>query len=350
MNASHLMAGSPWQRLARDWRSWAVLIIVAWPAIDLALPTDLRIGALLPNILAFAFLALGIHVVTGATGLLHLGAAAFVAIGAFAFAISTTTAFPFQLGFWPGLGVAIAAGTSAGVLLGLPTTRLRGDYLAIATLGFGEIVVDLLKNLDVITKGTQTLGDLPKPWLGVTLPNIVSTANAWIWWHWLYLAFIAVAVWLLHNLQNSQIGRAWIAVREDELAARAMGIPVARVKLGAFTLGSALCATGGALYACLLGNSSDPTNYDFMLSVMGISMVILGGMGSLTGALVGAMVIGGFNVIILDKMTRWLGETDSMLLSLSNWQYLIFGLMLVLMMRFRPAGVVPERRTARGSQ
>lgn len=333
-----------WRPLLRDWRICAVLVAIAWPAVELVLPSALHIGSLLPKILAFAFLAIGLNIVTGSTGLLHLGSAAFVAIGAYTFAIVTTPSYPFQVGFWPGLVLAGIAGTAAGLVLGLPTTRLRGDYLAIATLGFGEIVVDLLKNLDGITKGTQTIGELPKPWLGVSLPSITSSSTAWIWWYWLYLALLALAVVAIHRLEGSRIGRAWIAVREDELAAGAMGANVARVKLGAFAIGATLCAMGGALYACLLGNSSDPANYDFTLSVVAVCMVILGGLGSLTGVMVGALVIGGFNIIIIDKVSQWLGSEGSMLTSLTNWKFLIFGLVMVLMMRFRPAGLIPERR------
>ena len=334
-------------RLARDWRMWAVLAVVAWPAVDVLLPASLQIGTYLPKILAFAFLALGVNLVTGSTGLLHLGAAAFVAIGAFTFAIVTTPSYPLQVGFWVGLVLATAAGGLAGLLLGLPTTRLRGDYLAIATLGFGEIVVDLLKNLDGITKGTQTIGELPGPtWFGQAMPAMTTT-GAWKWWYWFYLVLLGLAVVALRNLEHSRIGRGWIAVREDELAARAMGAAVPRVKLGAFTLGAACCGTGGALYACLLGNSSDPSNYDFMLSIMGLCMVILGGMGSIEGVLLGALVIGGFNVIVIDKVSQALGTGASMLASLTNWKYLIFGLVLVLMMRYRPAGIIPERRGAR---
>lgn len=331
------------RRWLRDWRVYAVILAVAWPAVEWMLPTALHIGSLLPKILAFAFLALGLNIVTGSTGLLHLGSAAFVAIGAYTFAIATTPSYPFQVGFWPGVALAAAVGTLAGLILGLPTTRLRGDYLAIATLGFGEIVVDLLKNLDGITKGTQTIGELPKPWLGTSLPSIASSSNAWIWWYWLYLGLLAIAVIAVVNLERSRIGRAWIAVREDELAAGAMGANVARVKLGAFAIGALLCAVGGALYACLLGNSSDPANYDFILSVVAVCMVILGGLGSVAGVLLGAVVIGGFNVIVIDKVSQWIGSEGGMLTSLTNWKYFIFGLVLVLMMRFRPAGLIPER-------
>jgi branched-chain amino acid transport system permease protein len=330
----------------------ALLALVALlPLVDRTLPLKWRFGSDLVPVLYFAVLGLGLNLVVGNTGLLNLGAAAFMGIGAFAFAILTCEVYPFQVGFWWGIGGALAIGGACGLVLGLPTMRLRGDYLAIVTLGFGEIVQDLLRNLDVITFGSKSINPLPAP----RLPGYAFTGmgEGWMPWFYLYLAILALAVTLLRRIERSPLGRSLVAVREDELAARCMGVNVARVKLGAFAGGAALCALSGALYACSLGSSSEPATYDFNVSVLALCIVILGGMGNLNGGLLGPLIMVGFNPNVQTKLDAlikgWQGDATSnnVLMSPTNWKYLIFGLTLILMMRFRPEGLLPSRRVRR---
>ncbi len=321
------------------------LIVVALllPAFDAVLPAGLKFASLVPAIMVYAIVGLGLNIVAGFTGLLNLGAAAFMAIGAYTFSICTVPIYPFQIGFWPGLGVAILIGALAGTVLALPAMRLRGDYLAIVTLGFGEIVTDILKNLDAITKGTQGLNPVAKPWL----PGVTFNVGNYLPWYYLYFGLLIVTVLLCRNMRKSRLGRSWIAVRDDELAARSMGISTAHTKLIAFAIGSAMCAAGGALFASLQGTSIEPSFYDFQQSVVILCIVIVGGMGNVNGVLVGALIMVGFNAIVLVKLTEWMNREGltggNVLATPSNWKFMIFGLALILMMRLRPQGLIPAQ-------
>ncbi len=318
----------------------APLVTLLFPSIALAGP--------LRNVIGFAIIALGLNIVVGWTGLLHLGIAAFAAIGAYAFAISTCEVYPFQVGFWCGLAIAGVCGALGGWLLGAPTLRLRGDYLAIVTLGFGEIVQDGLKNLEAITKGTQGINPLPVPspaFLGITSESPTR-------WFYLYLGLLALVVWLCRNLEFSRLGRQWFAVREDELAARCMAIEPDKAKLKAFAAGAALAAVGGALGASVLSSTGEPGNYDFQVSILALCIVIVGGIGSITGVLIGAIVMVGLNAILLPTLTQamqsaGLDSTSNVLLSPNNYKFMLFGLALVLMMRFRPEGIVATSKAVR---
>lgn len=319
-------------------------VVALLPLTDRFLSPKMAFAGQLPQIFVYALLSLGLTVITGFTGLLHLGVIAFMAIGVYVYAIATCSIYPFQLGFWSALGLATVGGAAAGVILGLPTMRLRGDYLAIVTLGFGEIVQDCLKNLEVVTKGTTGINPLPPPslpWFG----NLISATHSYQPTYYLYLALLVLAVALVRNLKQSRTGRAWLAIREDELAARAMGIGVAKQKLAAFAVAAGLCAFAGALFAALRGTSIEPGYYDFQNSVMVVASVIIGGLGSLSGALLGALLIFGFNLIVLGKVADALGHNTntSVMADPKNWKCLIFGLVLVLMMRFRPQGLLPAR-------
>ena len=293
--------------------------------------------------MVYAIVGLGLNIIAGYTGLLNLGAAAFMAIGAYTFSILTCTIYPFQIGFWGGALAAALVGALAGTVLALPTMRLRGDYLAIVTLGFGEIIQDVLKNLDQVTKGTQGLNPVAAP----ALPGVAFTTENYVPWYYLYLALLLGAVWLCRNLRSARIGRSWVAVREDELAARAMGIGTSRVKLIAFALGSALCAVGGALFASLSGTSIEPAFYDFQQSVIILCIVIVGGMGNVGGVLLGALIMVGFNGIVLTKLTDLMNRNGltgaNVLAAPSNWKFLIYGLALILMMRLKPEGLLPAK-------
>jgi branched-chain amino acid transport system permease protein len=316
------------------------------------------------SIFIYAILGLALNVVTGFTGLLHLGVAAFMAIGVYAFAILTADIYPFQLGFWPALFLTLPIGAAAGFLLGAPTLGLRGDYLAIVTLGFGEIVQDVLKNLDTITKGTQGINPLPPPVvpLPASIAERLGASGGWyefqadtpVPWYYLYLFFLAIVVLANRNLERSRIGRAWMSVREDDLASKAMGIPPVKTKLVAFATTAAIAAFAGGLWASSLSSTGEPANYDFQVSILALCIVIVGGMGNISGVLVGAFVMIGVNDIVLQKLFGWmqtqgLTSTGSVFGSPNNWKFLLFGLALVLMMRFKPDGLVPARM-ARGGQ
>ena len=307
-------------------------------------PLGLNLLDPMRGVLVFALLGLGLNVVTGFTGLLHLGMAAFMAIGAYAFAISTCDIYPFQLGFWPALGVTAIAGALAGFLLGAPTLGLRGDYLAIVTLGFGEIVQDVMKNLDAITKGTQGINPLPAP----SLPVVGEFGTDERPWYWLFLALLVLAVKLCRNLERSRTGRAWLAVREDQLAASCMGIAPIPVKMYAFATGAALAALAGGLWASLYQSTGEPGNYDFQISILALCIVIVGGMGSIDGVLVGALAMIGVANIALPKLASWMQaqgivNPSNVLGSPNNWKYLVFGVVLMVMMRVRPDGLLPAR-------
>ena len=335
------------------------VLAAALPFAEMLLPQGWHVSEPIADVFVMAILGLALNVLTGFTGLLNLGVAAFAALGAYAFAITTCDIYPFQLGFWGGLGAALAVGAVAGLALGAPTLRVRGDYLAIVTLGFGEIVKDLLVNLEPITKGTQGINPLPKPSL---LGSELGPTGQYL----LLLAILLAVVIACRALERSRVGRAWISIREDELASRAMGIPPDRTKMRAFATCAALAALAGALMASRLASSGEPNNYDFQLSILALCIVIVGGMGSIRGVLLGALVMVGFNSILLVKLTALIGTPESpmpgavdraqglakvgvfvktwaqnVLLSPTNWKFLLFGVALVLMMIFRPQGFLP---------
>lgn len=310
-----------------------LLLLIILPFIDTYLPQSFQIVDKIPVIFIFTFLGLGLHILTGCTGLLNLGVAAFMAIGAYTFAISTCEIYPFQIGFWGGLLASILFGTFIGVILGLPTLRLRGDYLAIVTLGFGEIIQDCLRNLEVITKGTQGINPLPGPALS---------------WYYLLLVLLLVTFFLINNLERSRLGRAFRALKEDELASRCMGLSPLRTKIYAFALCAGICSLAGALWASFLGSSGEPGNYDFQISILTLCIIIVGGMGNLSGVILGSIIMVGMNSIVLTKLTEFfissgLTDTTSTYLNPSNYKYALFGLALVLMMRFRPQGILSCR-------
>ncbi len=327
-------------------------LLAATPLLDVVAPS-LQCSGPMRTVIVFAILALGLNIVVGWTGLLNLGIAAFMAIGAYAFGILTSEIYPFQVGFWWGIVLSGAIGAFAGWLLGAPTLRLRGDYLAIVTLGFGEIVQDGLKNLPTITKGTEGINPLPAPTvLDASLKAVEVSGETPVRWFFIYLALLALVVFLCRNLEFSRLGRQWFAVREDELAARCMAIEPDKAKLKAFAAGAALAAIAGALYASHLSSTGEPSNYDFQISILALCIVIVGGIGSITGVLVGAIVMVGLNNVLLPIITQSLqragfASTGNVLSSPDNYKYLFFGLALVLMMHFRPDGLVHTRKAVR---
>jgi branched-chain amino acid transport system permease protein len=266
-----------------------------------------------------------------------------MAIGVYVGAILTCNVYPFQIGFWGALLVAPVVCAAAGLLLGSPTLRLRGDYLAIVTLGFGEIVQDVLKNLPTVTKGTQGINPVPPPEIfGARLPATVYEP-----WYFLYLGILVVLVILIRNLEYSRLGRQWMSIREDELAATCMGINPVKAKLMAFAIAAAVCGVAGVLYAAKLGTTAEPTTYDFSVSITVLCIAIVGGMGSIRGVLVGSGIVMGFEILLkkaTEEIQRHSAGGQSVFMTPTNWKYLVFGLALVLMMRFRPEGIFPSSR------
>ena len=316
----------------------------------------IRLDRQLVNIFIFGLLALALNLQVGYAGLLQLGIAAFFAIGAVTTGVMTVEKYPFQLGFWGSLVMAPAMAAAVGLLLGAPMLRLRGDYLAIVTLGFGEVVRIVLLNLENITDGPRGLNPVPDPWLPASLRDLLanggSPAEATLRsMYYLALLLLVVSVVVLRVLEKSRIGRAFVALREDELAASCMGLDPTRIKLAAFAGGAALAGVAGCLYATNLTTTAEPNTYDFNYSIMVLCCLIIGGLGSLRGALLGAALLMGFDNVLSPLLTRLLqsllgGDSTSVLASFTNWRWIVFGTALVLMMRLRPAGLWPEARVA----
>ncbi|MGH7276498.1 MAG: ABC transporter permease subunit [Candidatus Rokuibacteriota bacterium] len=314
----------------------------------------------------FAALALGLNIVVGLAGLLDLGYVAFFAVGAYSWAIFGSphanvifggSAFPLAPGWFYlflFVGLFVAAGT--GVLLGLPVLRLRGDYLAIVTLGFGEVIRVLANNLDKpinITNGPKGITPISRPPVPFDVPY--SEAS-----YFLVLLIVIVVILVNRRLEDSHIGRAWEAIREDELAAQAMGVPLVRAKLLAFACGASFAGVMGVVFSAKQ-IFINPESFTFLESIGVLAMVILGGMGSIPGAVLGATVVTVLNLQVLKGFSLWLNELKNAGVTVlgynladlptqlepAKYERMIFGLILVLMMIFRPQGIFPARRRQR---
>jgi branched-chain amino acid transport system permease protein len=313
-------------------------------AAAIVLPLIVRNGAFtnfLADAGAFVLLALGLNVVVGYAGLLDLGYAAFFAIGSYAFALLASPQFGIHLPFWLLLFVASGIAALFGILLGAPTLRLRGDYLAIVTLGFGEIVPQTFLNLSQWTGGPNGIGPLDQP----VLFGYRFGLNA-LPYYFLILVLIALAVWLVNNLRTSRLGRAWMAIREDELAAAHMGINTTKTKLAAFAIGASFSGLAGCAYAAKLQLVS-PDQFQFNVSVALLSMLVLGGMGNVPGVILGSLVISFLDRFLLPQSTSWMHSLPVAWLQnvdLTSSRFLIYGVILVMMMLFRPEGLLPSRQ------
>ena len=271
----------------------------------------------------YALLALGLNIIVGFVGLLNLGYAAFFAIGAYTYALAN---LHWGLNFWVGLPLSAAAAGLAGLILGLPAIRVRGDYLAIVTLGFGEIVRLTITNCERWTGGPNGLLGIANPSLGRYDFGVASAP-----YYWLTLALVGAAAWVSWRLAGSRIGRAWAAIREDELAAQCMGINPVRLKLLAHGVGAAIGGVAGCVFVAKQGTIT-PDSFDFVLSVMVLAMVVLGGLGNPLGAIVGAVTL-----TVLPELLR----------EFMAYRILLFGATLILMMRFRPQGLLGSRQIQR---
>lgn len=332
-----------------------VAFLVLYPVIDRGLGIN-RMGSLNP-ILIFMLLALGLNIVVGFAGLLDLGYAAFFAIGGYtaAFLTAPQSPLPFRTDFWVALVAAFFVAALFGVILGAPTLRLRGDYLAIVTLAFGEIVPRAFLNLERLTNGSKGMNPIGRPY--VAQYELLNSDQ--VPWYYLILIVMSVSVFMIIRLRDSRLGRAWAAIREDEIAAASMGIDLVRTKLLAFALGASFSGFGGALYASNL-QFIDPFQFDFSISIMLLAMVILGGVGNVWGVMFGGLAMGAFNFIFTDSAAGWVKAASATLgmpwlaqVDIANSKLMMFGLALVLMMLIRPEGIFPtaerkaERRSAR---
>jgi branched-chain amino acid transport system permease protein len=313
----------------------------------------------------FVALALGLNIVVGLAGLLDLGYVAFFAVGAYTWAIFGSPhgsiifggGFPLPAGWFYVfllVGLVVAAGT--GILLGLPVLRLHGDYLAIVTLGFGEVIRVLANNLDKpinITNGPKGITPIERP------PTLLGIPYG-EYFYFLVLLIVGIVILVNRRLEDSHIGRGWEAIREDELAARAMGVPLVRMKLLAFACGASFAGIMGVLFSAKQV-FINPESFTFLESIGVLAMVILGGMGSIPGAVLGATAVTVLNLQVLKGLSLWLNELKNAGVSVlgfnlanlptqfepAKYERMIFGLILVCMMIFRPQGILPARRRQR---
>ena len=363
----------------RDTAVYGVLIIVAvlFPIISIWATNGTALVSHATRAGYWVLLAIGLNVVVGFAGLLDLGYAAFFAIGAYSYALlaspqlaSSPAHHAVHITFWILMFVSLVFAAVAGAVLGFPTLRLRGDYLAIVTLGFGEIVPQLFYNFDQWTGGINAVGLIDQPRLPVWIQGPWSGDGPVAWvrdfnfngdpvaYYVLICALIAAGVILVTNLHRSRLGRAWMAIREDEVAAAAMGINTVTTKLLAFGIGASFSGFAGAYYGASVSLVS-PDSFLFIVSITVLVMVVLGGMGNITGVIVGALVM--YYIVFylipgLPDFARGLAS-DLGLQSLNNsngdWpglaeetqrlNFLIYGAILVGVMLLRPQGLLPSR-------
>jgi branched-chain amino acid transport system permease protein len=294
------------------------MIVMTAFLIYLPLSSSRFTQEIMTNVFFYIVVCLGLNIIVGFAGLLHLGYAAFFAVGAYTTGILSSV---YGINFWLTLPFSIVAAVIAGLAIGGPTLRLRGDYLAIVTLGFGEIIRLTVRNLE-ITGGAMGLIGIQRPVLfGITLNQIT---------HFYYMFFILaiIAIFVSYRLHDSRLGRAWQYIREDEDAASAMGINVVSTRLYAFIIGSAFGALAGSLYAAKM-TAISPESFMFIHSVMILLAVVLGGMGKIPGVILGAII-----VTLFPELSRDIGQ----------YRLIIFAFVLLILMLYRPQGIWPDRQ------
>ncbi len=302
----------------------------------------------------FVLLAIGLNIVVGMAGLLDLGYAAFFAIGSYVYAFGASAFTGLHVSFWPMLIVGALVAAVFGILLGAPTLRLRGDYLAIVTLGFGEIVPIVFRNLDDLTNGTNGIAgidrpDLPGVVIGGSVIDVVFNAANPLSYYITMAVIITVVLILAYRLQDSRLGRSWQAIREDELAAASNGVNTVSTKLLAFALGASTAGFAGVFSASKLVFVS-PDQFGFTVSFTILAMVVLGGMGNSIGVAIGAFIIYIVQAVMLKQLTQFFDRVEVPILSDINfveYQFLLYGIALVAMMLLRPEGLFPSRQRAR---
>ncbi|MEQ6290331.1 ABC transporter ATP-binding protein [Vogesella sp. GCM10023246] len=302
--------------------------------------------------LLYVMLALGLNIVVGFAGLLDLGFIAFYAVGAYTFALLGSPHFGIHLPFY--IAIPLGAGFAAmfGILLGTPVLKLKGDYLAIVTLGFGEIVRIFMNNLNApinITNGPQGINLIdPIQFAGFSLGKVTQigsfTVNPVILYYYMFLFLTVLVVIMVSRLQHSRIGRAWVAMREDQIAASAMGLNIRNIKLLAFALGALSGGVAGGLFASFQGFIS-PESFGLLESIMILAMVVLGGMGHIPGVILGAVVLTVAPEVLRDVIGPLQMHTfGKMIVDPENARMLLFGLAMVVMMLTRPEGMWPSKR------
>jgi branched-chain amino acid transport system permease protein len=293
------------------------VFIIIFPFVFSTYQTNIMVSALI-----YIMLGLGLNIVVGLAGLLVLGYVAFYAVGAYTYALLN---LHFGLGFWTVLPIGGALAALLGIILGFPVLRLRGDYLAIVTLAFGEIIYIVLQNWNAFSYGPSGIANIPRASI-LGMDMSVSGATSFIYFVMLGLCTITIIV--VKRLRDSRIGRAWIALREDEIACQAMGIDITKTKLTAFALGATWAGIGGVVFAAKT-TFINPASFTIWESIIILCIVVLGGMGSIIGVIIGAFIL-----MLLPEYLR----------TFSEYRMLVFGIMLVLMMVFRPGGIVSSKR------
>jgi len=375
-----------WQSIPEPIRRPIPLLIVLvgallYPFIYQDLRSLGEIGDFFPQlgsvviILVFTMMAVGLNIVVGYSGLLDLGYVAFYAAGAYTAGWLASGQFEqvnFHLGssgissdvngihvsLWLAFLIAGAFTAVTGILIGLPTLRLRGDYLAIVTLGFGEIIPQVVRNGDDfggfnLTNGTFGINPIDSPGFGSTLSDTFGLPESYQasfqrerLFYWTILALLLITVFCSVRLRDSRLGRAWIAIREDETAAAAMGIPLMRTKTWAYAIGAFFGGVAGAYYSSFKSGAF-PSDFYFNISIFLLCMVILGGMGSVWGVVAGGLILGWLNVEGLAVIGSKFNDAAGTDFEIAKYQFGIYGTIIVLMMLFRPTGLIPERRRKR---
>jgi branched-chain amino acid transport system permease protein len=330
------------------------------------------------TIIVFTMMAVGLNVVVGYCGLLDLGYVAFYAIGAYTAGWLASGQFQqvrfhfgsvgvshsangIHISLWLVLIIAAMVTAAGGILIGLPTLRLRGDYLAIVTLGFGEIIPQFVRNADSLhgfdlTHGTFGISPIDSPGFGNRLHTSLGLPAAYSsefsadkLFYWTAIALLIITILICIRLRDSRLGRAWIAIREDETAAGAMGIPLMRTKTWAYAIGAFFGGAAGA-YLASFNSGAFPSQFSFNISVFLLCMVILGGMGSIWGVVIAGAILSWLNVEGLANIGTWLNDNifpSSHQIEVAKYQFGIYGVIIVLMMMFRPQGLIPEARRKR---
>ena len=344
------------------WLVVLAVVVYPWvPLLDWALAactgTPLQLERQFLSMMICARLALALCLQTGQAGIVQLGIAAYFGLGAFGSGILTVQKYPLQCGFWGALMLVPPACAAVGAALSGPCAGLRGDYLAMVTLAFGELTRVLLLNLEGITDGSRGLNPLPMPWLppGITgrLDGAALAHAEFLAIYYVALAAV-VATWLtLKALARAPLGRALVALREDELACAALGLSPGFLRLCAFAAGAGLAGLAGVLYATYLTTTAEPSTYDFNLSTMVLCAAILGGIDSPLGAVLGAVLLTGFDALVapfLGLVLQALGRGDDagVWSSFASWRLMLFGGALMLLMRLRPQGLWPGQAAMAG--
>ena len=376
--------------VARGWRTLPTWARTAIPALALlligglyplyveSLPRNVPVILNFPSVstavimIVFVMMAVGLNIVVGYAGLLDLGYVAFYATGAYTAGWLASGHFQqvnvhlgstgiaestngIHVNVWIVLLIAGGITALAGILIGLPTLRLRGDYLAIVTLGFGEIIPIFVRNGDNLggfnlTAGTFGINPIDSPGFGESLNNAIGlpvnfqqSFERENLYFWSALALLLITLFCSVRLRESRLGRAWIAIREDETAAAAMGVPLMRTKTWSYALGAFFGGIAGAYYASFKSGAF-PSEFYFNVSVFLLCMVILGGMGSVWGVVIAGSVLAWLNVEGLANIGTWLKRETPLEFEVAKYQFGIYGIIIVVMMLFRPTGLIPERR------